>query len=203
MKTLRNTSILTFAVVALALLVAAPAAMATPINGSIAIDGYNQSWSGTSVTFNTLAATAGDATGNFATVIPGAVSPSTVSAVINASTITFTSPDVLAWTIGSNTATFTITGPLDVSTDNDEFLNISGTGTLTLSGYDATPAYLSFSATDSNQSYGGSGTSSNYIFDVNTQPPPSNTPEPGTLSLFGTGLLGLAGMLRYRFSKVR
>jgi len=28
----------------------------------------------------------------------------------------------------------------------------------------------------------------------------SSTPEPGTLSLFGTGLLGLAGYIRYRWS---
>jgi hypothetical protein len=30
-------------------------------------------------------------------------------------------------------------------------------------------------------------------------PPPSDTPEPGTLTLFGTGLLGLAGMLRRKY----
>jgi hypothetical protein len=32
-------------------------------------------------------------------------------------------------------------------------------------------------------------------------PPPTGTPEPGTLTLFGTGLLGLAGMLRRKFAK--
>jgi hypothetical protein len=29
------------------------------------------------------------------------------------------------------------------------------------------------------------------------------TPEPGTLTLFGTGLLGLAGMLRRKFMQAR
>ena len=38
-------------------------------------------------------------------------------------------------------------------------------------------------------------------YDYNPPPPPSGTPEPGTLTLFGTGLLGLAGMLRRKFAK--
>jgi hypothetical protein len=31
--------------------------------------------------------------------------------------------------------------------------------------------------------------------------PPSGTPEPGTLTLFGTGLLGLAGLVRRKFAR--
>jgi hypothetical protein len=34
-----------------------------------------------------------------------------------------------------------------------------------------------------------------------TNPGPPVIPEPSTLSLFGSGLLGLAGMLRYKFAK--
>jgi hypothetical protein len=32
-------------------------------------------------------------------------------------------------------------------------------------------------------------------------PPPTGTPEPGTLTLFGTGLLGLAGLVRRKFAR--
>jgi hypothetical protein len=38
-------------------------------------------------------------------------------------------------------------------------------------------------------------------YDYTPPLPPSSTPEPGTLTLFGTGLLGLAGMLRHKFMK--
>ncbi|MGD0683349.1 MAG: choice-of-anchor E domain-containing protein, partial [Terracidiphilus sp.] len=43
----------------------------------------------------------------------------------------------------------------------------------------------------------GAGVTITYDYDT------GNVPEPGTLSLFGTGLLGLAGMLRSRFGKAR
>jgi len=43
----------------------------------------------------------------------------------------------------------------------------------------------------------------NFEITYDYEPPPSGTPEPGTLSLFGTGLLGLAGMLRHKFAKSR
>jgi hypothetical protein len=34
------------------------------------------------------------------------------------------------------------------------------------------------------------------------EPPPSGIPEPGTLILFGSGLLGMAGMLRHKFCRI-
>jgi hypothetical protein len=96
-------------------------------------------------------------------------------------------------------ATFTITGPINVSLDNGDFLDISGTGILTLTGYAPTEATFSFDSTDSSSSYGTTG-SSTFGIDI-TATGVSATPEPSSLLLFGSGLLGFAGMLRRKLAK--
>ena len=82
----------------------------------------------------------------------------------------------------------------------------AGTGTLgfTLDG-GASTNYIGSAPNDSLVAVGGStdaGATVEVIYDYST-PGPGNTPEPGTLTLFGTGLLGLAGMLRSKFLQAR
>jgi hypothetical protein len=56
---------------------------------------------------------------------------------------------------------------------------------------------LSFPTT--NGSAGAAYYGGNVMFD---EPPPSGIPEPGTLLLFGSGLLGMAGVLRRKFNRI-
>jgi hypothetical protein len=172
-------------------------ASAASIVGTLGIGGGNDVWTATGITFNNPAATARDATGDYALVLGAA--PSTAAATIDATTFSFASPDVLFVTVGTSTATLTVTGPLDVSLNNGEFLNLSGTGFLTLAGFAPTVDTFSIDSTDSSGNAGATG-SSTFGFDFVAD---ASTPEPSSLFLLGTGLLAFAGTMRRKLFKVQ
>jgi hypothetical protein len=81
-----------------------------------------------------------------------------------------------------------------VATQSNNFLNISGTGTIFGGGYDATPGVWSFTSTNSN---GHPHTSFNFVANVTAVP----TPDSGmTVALLGAGLIGIAAF-RARFAR--
>jgi hypothetical protein len=101
------------------------------------------------------------------------------------------------YTLGGSLASETITNPTSLALfegdGNLDFVMSTGSNfQLTTNGADDLTATI---VTDA----GGSIT---VTYDY-TPPGPPVIPEPGTLSLFGTGLLGLAGMLRFRFMNSR
>ncbi|MGD0732779.1 MAG: PEP-CTERM sorting domain-containing protein [Terracidiphilus sp.] len=167
-----------------------PAAFASSlIVGTIGISGGNDKWSSTAMTFTTPSGTVTDETGNFVGIVPMA-NPTT----INAGVLTYATPDVLWFTTSTGDASLTITGPVDVTEETGTNLQISGVGILTLTGYAPTLATFNSDSTDSSGNYGASS-SSTWGIDV-TSEAISPAPEPGTLVMLGTGLFGLAGLLR-------
>jgi hypothetical protein len=248
MKTLRNSSIIAVAIVALALLVASPMAFAGsvtwtsntipattsvgPSMGTLTVNKFDNSPTGTyagdtlndmiitlygngSVIFNYELFNPNSLTGGSLTInsitsttkltAAGAVAPVTLTL-----TGTYTPGSMITdTTVG--TEYFTPSTPLPLGnissgtlTDVTDLANFSGSGVASLLLSGTAPVSYDGNCTNGyvcalgGATLAGAGVTVQYDY---SSPGPGPVPEPGTLGLLGTGLLGLAGMLRNRFSK--
>ena len=128
--------------------------------------------------------------GDFVLLAPVAA-PATFGANISlnsgASQLLYTLPSGLTFTLTSST----------IAGQSASFLNVTGTGTLTAPGFDATPGVFTLASTSA-----GGASQATFGFTSNTAARPAGVPDGGSaLALLGVAVLGLEAARR-KFSQL-
>ncbi|WP_334266114.1 PEP-CTERM sorting domain-containing protein [Edaphobacter sp. HDX4] len=179
------------AFVVLAALAISPALHATPITGQFSVTGDAVTDNGTSLVFtpNTISVGAASTlSGDFVTLLTAGELGIITSPINYASYVPGSA--ALVFGSGSDLLTFTLNS---ITSDHvGSFGLFTGMGTITSanSAYDPTLANLYFSTQ-------ADGT---VTFSATAVSTPSAVPEPSTLMLLGTGLIGVAGAMKRRLS---
>lgn len=161
-----------------AALVLVPSAFAGSITGNVIVTGYGETWNASSITF----AAPGTTLYSDGTL---AVSNSTAATMTSFSFVPPGSANNIDLFTLPNGEEFLIEG-ITFDQESDTFINITGWGYLLEPGYDQTLGGFSLTGTK-NQT-------TSYTLDV------SVAPEPSSLLLLGTGLLGLGMLLRRKLA---